>query len=161
MLQRSEPQPAGIKMILRTQQKVFSAANVQLEHIREFVLGFLTSDGVIDEQTIANFVLVIDEACSNVINHGYKPEDHKVLDLDLKEYDDKLEVIIKDTAPPFNPLLERRPDLKKHAQQYRTHGLGIYIITRLIDDISYEYVKDHGNKLTLIQYKPMDAESMA
>ena len=49
---------------------------------------------------------------------------------------------------PFNPLGQAPPDLSQPWMQRRIGGLGIYLVRRKMDDVSYTYV-DNSNVLTI------------
>ena len=60
-------------------------------------------------------------------------------------------VKIADSGLPFDPLENKSPDLTVPIAQRRKGGLGIFIVRRVMDEVSYEY-KDGQNILTMIKY---------
>ena len=55
---------------------------------------------------------------------------------------------IKDWGLPFNPLLQEDPDLSEDLSHRKVGGLGIYLVRKMFDRVSYEH-KDGGNVITL------------
>ena len=62
--------------------------------------------------------------------------------------DRRMTVIFKDNGKPFNPLLVQEPDVTLPLSQRRAGGLGIFIVKKLMSDISYAY-ESGQNVLTL------------
>jgi sigma-B regulation protein RsbU (phosphoserine phosphatase) len=49
---------------------------------------------------------------------------------------------------PFDPTQKEEVDTTLPAEQRKIGGLGIHLVRRIMDSVSYEY-KDHKNILTL------------
>ena len=74
-----------------------------LYRIREFVTGIAEEAGI-DEIEIANIELAVDEACANVIEHGYPPDArNKNITIRMEIDDAKLVLTIMDEGTPFDP----------------------------------------------------------
>ena len=98
-------------------------------------------------------ILAVEEACANIIEHAYrgKGDISKGEDIELKVFirRDSLKVTLKDKGVPFDPNQIKRPDLEKYVQEYRTGGLGIYIIESLMDEVKYDIVPGEANRIIL------------
>ena len=57
-------------------------------------------------------------------------------------------LILRDNGQPFDPLHKEDPDVTLPLSERRRGGLGIYIVKKLMSDVSYEYI-DHQNVLTI------------
>jgi serine/threonine-protein kinase RsbW len=55
---------------------------------------------------------------------------------------------IEDNGIPFNPLEKIDPDFPENVESAKIGGLGILIIRKLMDNVSYER-KQGRNKLTM------------
>lgn len=53
-----------------------------------------------------------------------------------------------DSGIPFNPLERRDPDVSLPAEERNIGGLGIYMVKKSMDEVSYEY-KDGHNIFTI------------
>ena len=56
--------------------------------------------------------------------------------------------VISDTGVPFDPLEKPDPDITKPAEEREIGGLGIYIVKKTMDTVSYARVGDE-NRLTM------------
>ena len=56
--------------------------------------------------------------------------------------------VVSDTGVPFNPLEKPDPDITKPAEEREIGGLGIYIVKKTMDTVSYARVRDE-NRLTM------------
>ena len=56
--------------------------------------------------------------------------------------------VISDTGIPFNPLEKQDPDITKPAEEREIGGLGIFIVKKTMDTVSYARVQDE-NRLTM------------
>lgn len=143
-------------MLTKHQEKTFPAHTEELVSIRSLVdVFFRPVTNPPDSSVIDDLVYAIEEACENIISHGYQPNDEKAeITLTLNEYTDNFEVILKDNALRCNPLNIEMPDLANHFKLHKTQGLGVYIMKKLADEITYEPISlIKGNKLTFVQYK--------
>ncbi|HET6581394.1 MAG TPA: ATP-binding protein [Methanoregula sp.] len=103
-------------------------------------LGFC-SEIILDTQ------LAVEEAITNIINHGYKKTGGKII-VSSRINPERIEVQIIDTAPRFNPLSVPEPDLDSTIEDRNIGGLGIFLIRQLMDEVSYRY-EDGKNILVL------------
>ncbi len=55
-----------------------------------------------------------------------------------------------DTGIPFNPLAKEDPDVTLPAEKRRIGGLGIFLVKKKMDEVTYEY-KDGQNVLSFIK----------
>jgi len=96
-------------------------------------------------------VLAVDEAVSNLIRHAYRGDDTKKISITLSVDDDEVQVEICDTADAFDPASAESPDMRQYFIDRRRGGLGILLMTRVMDTITYKpaAVGDRVNTLTL------------
>jgi serine/threonine-protein kinase RsbW len=92
--------------------------------------------------------LAVDEACTNVIKYAY-PDQIGVIKLTCELLDDNLVITIKDKGKPFDPLSIPSPDLEADLEQRKIGGLGMFFMKKMMDDVSYEFSPEEGNKLTM------------
>ena len=93
--------------------------------------------------------IAIDELFGNIAHYAYNPEvgDATVLVDVIKE---PLAVVITfiDNGVPYDPLAKADPEITLSAEERDVGGLGIYMVKKTMDDISYEY-KDGQNILSV------------
>ncbi|HEX9149578.1 MAG TPA: ATP-binding protein [Thermoanaerobaculia bacterium] len=104
-----------------------------------------------DDSVCFDLKLVVDEACSNIVVHGYEGLAPGPIGLSFAVSGDEIVITITDQAPPFNPKDAPIPDLDAPASERRPGGLGWYLIRELVDRIEYEPGRGRGNRLTLVK----------
>lgn len=113
-----------------------------LEHVAaacEFVSHAAQQAGL-DEHAMYHCQLAVDEACTNIIEHGYgfKGAD-KSIDI-ICQFDIRaFTIIIIDDGPAFNPLLRPSPNPTTPLHERTTGGWGIYFIKQFMDEVQYRW----------------------
>jgi serine/threonine-protein kinase RsbW len=118
------------------------------EHIRE-----IARDAGLDEYAIYAVETAVDEACTNIIEHGYGGEGIGEIGCTCSIGNDRLTIVLNDHGQPFNPQKARSPKLSSELKKRSGHGLGIYLMRKCMDEIHYDYSPKEGNTLTLVKYK--------
>ena len=93
--------------------------------------------------------IAIDELFGNIAHYAYDPEvGHATVRVEV--VDTPLSVVITfiDHGVPYDPLKQEDPDTTRAAEEREIGGLGIYIVKKSMDEISYEY-KDGQNILII------------
>ncbi len=103
---------------------------------------------VIDEQANYDLLLCMDEACSNIIEHGYVGLEPAEIDFSLEINGGQAVMTIKDTGHPFDPNSAALPDLSAPLSERAVGGLGLFFIKKTMDMVKYQ-VTDSGNIMTL------------
>lgn len=91
--------------------------------------------------------IAIDELFGNIARYAYDPEvGPAVVRVEVQE--EPLAVILTfiDNGVPYDPLKRDDPDISLSADERDIGGLGIYVVKKSMDEISYEY-KDGQNIL--------------
>jgi serine/threonine-protein kinase RsbW len=104
-----------------------------------------------DESVCFDLKLVVDEACSNLIVHGYEGREPGPIGVSFSHDGDEIVVTITDHATPFDPKDAPAPKLDVPASERRPGGLGWHLIRELVDRIDYEADEESGNRLTLVK----------
>ena len=112
------------------------------------------SYGFSDEE-ILDTQLAVEEAITNVIVHGYAKNPGKI-QIIFRTSGNHAEILIEDTAPPFNPLLIPEPSITENVEDRKIGGLGIFLIRQVIDEISYRY-ENGKNILVLVKKKQVNS----
>ena len=84
--------------------------------------------------------LACEEIVMNVTTYAYPAGIEKTAD--------RIIISFKDGGKPFNPLEQKKPDTNLSWMQRRIGGLGIFLVTKKMDDIYYAYVNNQ-NVLTI------------
>jgi serine/threonine-protein kinase RsbW len=123
-----------------------------LAKIAEFVRQAACSAGF-DSITAYQVETAVDEACSNIIEHAYGGEDRGEIGFESQVSDNELVIILRDTGKHFNPGKYRSPDLKAPLQKRDNHGLGLFFIKKLMDEVLFSYDEASGNQLKMVKRK--------
>ena len=93
--------------------------------------------------------IAIDELFSNIAHYAYNPEVGDAT-VRVEVTEDPLAVVITfiDNGVPYDPLENADPDTTLSAEEREIGGLGIYMVKKSMDGITYEY-KDGQNILTI------------
>lgn len=123
-----------------------------LHRIRQFVTGIAVELGI-SEKDLDNIELAVDEACANVIEHGYTPADpNKNITIRMEIDPTKLVLTIIDQGKQFDPRTRKNPDINTLINMKRDGGLGISLIKRVMDVIDYRTTPEGQNELILTKY---------
>ena len=93
--------------------------------------------------------IAIDELFGNIAHYAYNPEIGKAT-VRVEVIEDPLAVVITfiDKGVPYDPLAKADPDTTLSAEEREIGGLGIYMVKKTMDEITYEY-KDGQNILAI------------
>ncbi|MEJ2053361.1 MAG: SpoIIE family protein phosphatase, partial [Calditrichaceae bacterium] len=118
-----------------------------LIQVREFI-EHIGKRYKFDDKVINSFKLVIDEACTNIIRHGYR--DIKNGEITIKAIIRRLSltILIIDQGRSYDPSQASSPDLGKYVDIGKKGGLGILMMRKLMDDLQYT-VTERGNEFRL------------
>lgn len=95
--------------------------------------------------------LAIDEAITNVIKHSYKGKMDEDIGLEFFCVPEGLKVKIKFTGVP--PVLNKeKVDLPKMIKKGATGGLGVELMRRIMDSVTYE-TSDNINICEMVKWK--------
>lgn len=109
-----------------------------------------TSCTGLDESVRKQIKLALEEAVTNVILYAYPDRKDQDIRIDLNCSGGMLKIEITDTGLPFNPLERETPDLTLSVEERPVGGLGIFLVTQLMDDVRYRRLAGK-NVLTMIK----------
>lgn len=133
-------------------KEIFSGYYKNLAKIAEFI-GKASREAGFDDATIYKVKTAVDEACTNIIEHSYGGEGIGNIECAYRIDSKGLTIILRDCGQTFNPDDIEDPDLKAPLSERKNHGLGLYFIRELMDEVGFEFNKKLGNKLTLVKHK--------
>jgi anti-sigma regulatory factor (Ser/Thr protein kinase) len=128
------------------------ATTAQLAVIREHVRRCALDAGL-SEFDANNVALAVDEACANLIQHAYKNDGSKDIGVSVTAEPTGIRVEITDTSAPFDPSTAELPDMRRYFLERRHHGLGILLMTRVMDGIEYRPSNSDADRNVLILFK--------
>jgi anti-anti-sigma factor len=106
----------------------------------------------LDERATWQVQLAVDEAATNVIQHAYDPDSPGDLTLTWRCDSNKFIVTLRDYGRQFDPGSIPEPDISSPLEERQVGGLGLYMITRLMDEVRFDFNPQGGNMLTMVKY---------
>ena len=93
--------------------------------------------------------VAIDELFGNIAHYAYNPNVGTAT-IRMEVVQDPMAVVLTfiDHGIPYDPLAKEDPDIKLSAEERKIGGLGIYMVKKSMDEITYEY-KDGQNILRI------------
>jgi anti-sigma regulatory factor (Ser/Thr protein kinase) len=121
----------------------------RLAQISNFVAQAGAEAGL-SEAEISHCELAVDEACTNIIEHGYGGEDRGSLEITCDPQAGELIIMIQDHARRFDPSTIPQPKLDASVEELGVGGLGLYFMRQVMDAVEFSY-ENGQNKLVLIK----------
>lgn len=93
--------------------------------------------------------IAIDELFGNIAHYAYNPEvGSATVRVEVSEAPLAVIITFIDNGVPYDPLGNDDPDITLSAEEREIGGLGIYMVKKSMDEITYEY-KDGQNILKI------------
>lgn len=100
-----------------------------------------------DEKDVCQVQLAITEACSNIIRHSYKNDYSQEIEIEVAIGDEGISMIVKDQGESAgNSILEPIEKV-----ELTPGGLGVNLIHKCMNEVDYERVNDHTNRLCMVK----------
>lgn len=100
-------------------------------------------------KTMMQINIAIDEIFGNIAHYAYYPKvGQATIQMEIDQNPLSVNLTFIDSGVPFNPLLKESPNTKLSVEDRKVGGLGIYIVKKSMDKLSYQY-KDKKNILTI------------
>ena len=84
--------------------------------------------------------VAIDELFGNIAHYAYNPETGPAT-VRVEVEEDPMSVVVTfiDHGKPYDPLSRDDPDVTLSAEEREIGGLGVFLVKKTMDDVSYEY----------------------
>jgi len=122
-----------------------------LSVIGDFIATAMRQLGI--EEGIFEVQVAVDEACTNIIKYAYSYK-AGIITITCELQDNDFVITIKDKGRSFDPASIPSPDLGADLDHRKIGGLGIYMMRKLMDDVSYSFDAKEGNKLVMRKILP-------
>ncbi|MEM7540271.1 MAG: ATP-binding protein, partial [Pseudomonadota bacterium] len=110
----------------------FSADPKKLRMVRERVQK-AAQQIAFSKKQLSDLVIAVNEACMNIMQHGYKGDRNGEILLEISDQGEAVEVVLTDYAAPAD-LASIEP---RKLDEVRPGGLGTYFMSELMDDCAY------------------------
>lgn len=124
------------------------ATRDNLETVTEFL------DEILEEKNCPGKIrlqidLALEEMFINIVNYAYMPDTGDMeLHVSFDEAERELTMVLVDSGIPYDPLAKKDPDVTLSAEKRKIGGLGIFLVKKTMDSMSYER-RDGLNILTM------------
>ena len=101
----------------------------------------------LDPAAVDHLKLAVDEACANIIVHGYGGERGRPIEASLRLYPDRLEIRLRDFGRKVPPdsICPKAPDAS------RPGGLGVHLMHCCMDEVTYRQADGPGMELVMVK----------
>lgn len=104
----------------------------------------------VDDETNYDIKLAVDEACTNIIQHGYAGMEPGSIVLSIQYGSRQIVVRLTDFGHPFEPSEPPKPDAEAALESGTLGGFGLFFIYRSMDSVTYE-ASAGSNTLTMVK----------
>lgn len=123
------------------------------------IRSFIQQAGValsVRDDVLGDLCLVVDEAVTNVIVHGYQGAGGPV-DIHVQRDGDAVVILLRDQARTFDGRGIEAPHLDESLARRKSGGMGVYLIRTLTDEAVYRPRAGRGNELRLVKRRAFGA----
>ncbi|OGK82736.1 MAG: hypothetical protein A2X52_22440 [Candidatus Rokubacteria bacterium GWC2_70_16] len=121
----------------------------ELARLRQWLRPALAAEGLPREECAA-LLLAVGELCANAIRHSYEGRGGQPIEVSLEASEEGIVLHVEDWGKPFDPAQYAPPDLDALPEG----GVGLYLVQRIADRLSWETERGRGTRWTLLKYRP-------
>ena len=132
--------------------RTFSGRYKNLAKIAKFVTDVAKKAGFEPSQ-VYSLELAVDEACTNIIEHGYGGEGRGKIVCACDVSQRGLTITLKDWGQSFDPAAIPAPKYNVPLEKLQQRGAGLYLMKKVMDRVDYQFDDKHGNQLTMFKKK--------
>ena len=121
----------------------------RLAEITEFVAQAAGEAGL-DDSAAYYCQVAVDEACTNIIMHGYEGEDRGTIDVTCTSEPGELTIVLEDQARPFDSQAVKTPDINRAFDELEIGGLGVHLMRTMMDEVDFQ-ARASGNRLVMVK----------
>jgi serine/threonine-protein kinase RsbW len=122
-----------------------------LQDFRDFIKEQCAGIPGVTDEILYDVQLAVDEACTNIIKHGYAEMDPGSIILDIELEPDKLILSLTDFGHSFEPDTTAIADMDASIEERELAGFGLFFIHQSMHEVDYRVTED-GNTMVLTKY---------
>lgn len=143
--------PHDIALTLRSDPRLLKA-------VRGLVRGYVLHAGFSEDKT-SEIILAVDEACANAIRHAYSGSPRRPVMMTLDQSDGWMSIEVRDEGSPAPPeKMKKCVDDIDPARELRPGGLGVPLMRRVFDEVSFQPGAEYGNRIVMRIKHPKESE---
>jgi anti-sigma regulatory factor (Ser/Thr protein kinase) len=132
--------------------KVFPGRYTSLVEISDFVAKSAQEAGL-DSKAVYAVRLAVDEACTNIIEHGYGGESSGKIECSCDIDPHGLTIKLRDWGIAFDPDAVPEPNFDVPLEKLKARGAGLYLMRKLMDEVQFTFQEKKGNLLVMVKNK--------
>jgi anti-sigma regulatory factor (Ser/Thr protein kinase) len=94
--------------------------------------------------------VALDELLANAVSHGLAGREAGEVTVEAGVDEERVTLTLTDDGPPFDPFAQEAPDTTLPVEDRPIGGLGLHLVPRLVDEVSYER-RDDCNVVVLVK----------
>ncbi len=135
-----------IELLNKTDTLLFNVNELEVEALLEnmpevqlFIKEKLEKEGC-SPRIQRQIDLAVEEIFTNIASYAYAPDkgNAEVL-VEVEDNPLAVNITFVDNGVPYDPLAKEDPDLTLSAEERPMGGLGVFLVKKTMDDVSYEY----------------------
>jgi serine/threonine-protein kinase RsbW len=103
----------------------------------------------LDERSLYQVQLAVDEACANVVNHAYQGVEPGEMEISCSVDDSGLSIRVRDWGSGFAADQVSDPDVDAPLEERILGGLGLFLIKQVMDQVDYRRRSEGCNELVM------------
>ena len=127
---------------------ILTAEVDRMDDVLDFINAELEAHDV-PMKVIMQIDIAVEELFVNIAHYAYNPEvGEAAVTVDVQEEPRGAVIRFVDRGKPYDPLSREDPDVTLGVEERQIGGLGIYMVKKSMDEVSYAY-EDGQNILTI------------
>jgi len=128
---------------------------IDLAEIERVNREFLTFSEAHDVPAAAaqKVCIVFDDLLNNVISYGFDDDEEHQIEVNVSCFSDHLLIVVSDDGVPFNPFDRVGPDITLSIEERDIGGLGVLLVTELMDEYHYQRHRDRNSVTMTLNYE--------
>jgi serine/threonine-protein kinase RsbW len=135
-------------------QLTISNDHAYLAQVRDLVSRGVATGGF-PGHFLNRLQIAVDEAVTNIIEHGYagQPRGSAHIDILVEVDRERFRIQISDNGLSFDPNQMSDIDIQTHVAAGKAGGLGVFLMRKIMDQVDYQYQTGKQNRLTLVKMR--------
>ncbi len=101
-------------------------------------------------KSVMQITVCVEEMFVNVASYAYEGQPGEI-ELSVDDARDTVTITLTDAGIPFDPLAKEDPDITLSADERNIGGLGIFMVKKSMNEVSYERKNDR-NIFTMVKH---------
>jgi serine/threonine-protein kinase RsbW len=103
----------------------------------------------LDERTLYQIQLAVDEVCANVVHHAYEGMVPGDMEISCSRDEHSISIRVRDWGRGFAADQVADPKVDAPLEERTLGGLGLYLVKQVMDQVDYERVSEGYNELVM------------